>query len=77
MTSTKFLKITFAPTTEHVATAVAAAGGSGHGSEEADLRHAMTFAQRVHVDNVEEYLLAMSEQGYAVINVQPTVPPIA
>ena len=73
----KFLKITFAPSTEHVAAAVAAAGGTGHGGEELSLRDAMTFGQRVHVDNVREYLLVMREQGYDVIDVAYAVPPIA
>lgn len=76
-TAPKFLKITFAPDAEHVATAVAAAGGTGHGGEEASLRDAMTFGQRVHIDHVHEYLLAMREQGYEVIDIAYAVPPIA
>lgn len=73
----KFLKITFAPSDECVATAVAAAGGNGHDAEELRLRERMTFWQRVHVDNVREYLLAMREQGYEVIDIAYAVPPIA
>ena len=75
--SPKFLKITFAPSDECVATAVAAAGGTGHDAEELGLRDRMTFWQRVHVDNVREYLSGLREQGYEVVDIAYAVPPIA
>ena len=82
---TKFLTITVEPTEEALLDAWKRADGPGKPLNErrpleddiAYMRRLMTIKQRVHVDSAKEWIASMREQGRAVVDVKPSVPPIA
>ena len=73
----KFIKITYEPTSELAAESIAAAGGRGTQDEIFAHIAECRFRQRVHIERACAHIEGMWAQGYRVADVASCPSPIA